>query len=220
MSRTTIHALPLVEVRRQPGGDGGDRLVFSTVQGDIPGRYHCVGGGLATRGVVWLPGTREGIDGPAHDLYATLAPELQALRVESLRIDYRRVNRLEECVRDALVACRWLTEERGLEQMVLVGHALGGVAAIIAGAAAEEVLAVAALSAPAAADEAVAGFAKPLFLGHGADDEIAPAAGAARLESRAAGEVTRSIYPGAGNDLDACRAALGADLMPWIGAQW
>ena len=219
VSRTTIPALPLVEVRRQPGGEGADRLVLATVQGDIPGRYHCVGGGVATRGVVWLPGTGEGLEGPARGLYAALARDLQARAVESLRIDYRRVNRVEECVRDALVACRWLSEERGLEHLVLVGHGLGGVAAILAAASAEEVRAVAALSPPATAEE-VAVTTKPLFLGHGGEDVIAPAPGASRSESRSAAAVTRRIYPGAGNDLDACREALAVDLLAWLDEQW
>lgn len=216
MSRSTVYGLPLVGVRRQPGGEDGDPLIFSTVQGDIAGRYHPVSGGMAVRGVVWLPGTGNGIAGPAHGLYRTLAQECQAQGIESLRIDYRRVNRLEECVRDALVATYWLTRERGIERIALVGHAIGGSAAIIAGVAADEVRMVAALAAPATAAQAVAALGKPLFLGHGADDEVVPATASLRLEQRAPGDVTCRIYPGALHDLDHCRDALSADLIGWL----
>jgi len=216
VSRTTAYELPLVDVERKPGGAGGDPLAFRTIRGDIVGRYHPVGGGLATRAVVLIPGLAGGLGGPAHGLYETLASDLRAAGVEALRLDYRRVSKLEECVRDAVVGTHWLARERGIERIAVLGHGFGGAVAITAGVAADEVAAVAALSAPIAGTEAVAWLGKPLFLGHGEQDEVEPSNAVERLADRAAGEVTCRIYPGARHDLGECRTEVAADLMAWI----
>lgn len=215
--RSFASELPLIAVCRQRGTKAGDPIVFQTTQGDIAGRYHSVAGGLATRAVVWLSGSGGGFEGPAHGLYAALALELQIMGIESLRLEYRRSTRQDECVRDALVGAHWLTRERGIERLALVGHAFGSAVAITAGAASEKVSAVAALASPTV--EAVARLGKPLFLGHGADDQVQPAADCLRLEQRAAGDVTCRIYPGAQHNLDECRDALSADLVGWLDEQ-
>jgi len=216
VSRSTAYELPLVDVLRQSGTAAGDPTVFQTVSGEISARYHPVAGGLATRAVVWLPGCGGGLDGPAHGLYRQLAMELQTLGIESLRIDYRRINRIEECVRDCLVGVHWLSRERGIDRIAVVGYSFGAAVALTAGVAARAVNAVAALAAPTGGFESVDRLAKPLFLGHGELDDVVPAATTLLNEERAAGDVVCRIYPGGHHDLEECRDTLSADLMTWL----
>lgn len=216
MTRSTAYELPLVDVVRRAGGVTGDPVVFRTISGDIVARYHPIAGGLATRGAVLVPGVGGGLDGPAPGFYAEVAEALGARGIEALRLDYRRVNRLEECVRDALVGAHWLSRERGIDQVALIGHSFGGAVAITAGVAGDEVGAVAALASQAAGAEAVTWLGKPLFLAHGDADEVLPVACSLRLAQRANGEVACRIYPGAHHALAECRGELIRDLATWL----
>jgi dienelactone hydrolase len=218
VARSTLFALPLVEVLRHPAADdGGDRVIFQTVRGGISARLHPVPGGSSEQAVVWLPGAERVADPAVEAFFMEGARELVGRGIESVRLAYRRPNRLDECVRDALVVAEWLSSERGIERIVLVGHGFGGAVAVTAGVASPVVSAVAALAAESAGTETVDQLDKPLFLAHGDADPVVPVACTNRLAQRAAGEVTCRVYPG-GHDLAAARPRVLADLAAWLGA--
>lgn len=214
MQRAAAYELPLVDVVRGRGDDEGDPLIFETVRGHINARYHAVRGGGADRGVIWLPGADGGLGGPS-GLYPELARRLLAQGIESLRLGWRRPNRIEEGVRDALVGVHWLVRERGLDRLAVVGHAFGGAVAIRAGVIAPEVVAVATLAAHTSGIDPAA-LTKPLFVAQGEADPALPTACARWLAMHAGAGAECRIYSAAGHDLAAARQAVAADLVEWL----
>lgn len=114
-----------------------------------------------------------GFDGPAEALYPTLADDLTARGIGTLRLDFRIhrfPNDVDEGVHDLLAGLAWL-EERGVEVAGLAGHSFGGAVVIEAAAQAPSVGAVVTLATQTAGAQRVALVApRPLLLIHGLDD--------------------------------------------------
>jgi alpha-beta hydrolase superfamily lysophospholipase len=157
--------LKLVGAERVPEGKGMERLRLMTDSGGIICCLHPGTEGDAA--VLWVFGAGGGRGGPAGGLYPRLAQRLRSRGVLSLELAWRQPARLTPCVADLLAGVDWLMGQ-GRLRVALVGHSFGGAVVITAGAAREEVVAVAALSSQTEGTElAVALAARPLLLMHG-----------------------------------------------------
>jgi uncharacterized protein len=144
----------------------------------------------ATAGVVMVGGGDGGLDGPAEALYPTLAEDLAALGIATLRVDFRIhqfPGDIEEGVHDLLVGVDALLA-RGIEGIGVLGHSFGGAVVIEAAARQPRIASVVTLATQTAGAERVASVApRPLLLVHGlADDRLKPA-------------LSRQLYRLAGN---------------------
>ena len=107
------------------------RIALPTPHGTVAGLLHPV---EAARGAaIMVGGSRGGVWGPA-GIYAPLANRLQAAGLAALRLNYRRPNRLADCVADVGAAIAML-ERQGVARVVLVGWSFGGAVVIGAGVA-------------------------------------------------------------------------------------
>ena len=206
--------LRLRGAEREPDGEGMERLRLLTDGGEIACRLHPAMEGDAA--VLWVFGAGGGLGGPAGGLYPRLAQRLRSRGVLSLELAWRQPARMAPCVADLLAGLDWLVGQ-GRRRVALVGHSFGGAVVITAGAAREEVVAVAALSSQTAGTELAGALApRPLLLVHGLADEVLPAACSRDIHRRAAEPKEIILYPGCGHGLDECRDALDRDLFDWL----
>jgi alpha-beta hydrolase superfamily lysophospholipase len=213
VSHPVEHDPGVVGIEQGPVRDGVGQLMLHTRRGPIACRFHP---GRGREAVVWVGGVGGGLDGPAGGLFPRLAARLASSGLASLRVDYRRPTELRECVHDARAAIRHLPD-RGLDRLALVGHSAGGAVVIAAGARSPEVLAVAALSSQTyGTQDAPRLSPRPLFLAHGAADEILPAACSQEIFARALEPKQLRVYPGCRHGLEECRDALDDDLSRFL----
>ena len=206
--------LELLGAEREPEDEGTERLRLMTNGGEILCRLHPAAAGDAA--VLWVFGAGGGLGGPAGGLYSRLGQRLRRSDVLSLELAWRQPARMAPCVADAMAGLDWLVAQ-GRRRVVLVGHSFGGAVVIAAGAAREEVVAVAALSSQTAGTERAGALApRPLLLVHGLADEILPAACSRDIHRRAAEPKEIILYPGCRHGLDECRDALDRDLLAWL----
>src|SRR3990170_8540275 len=177
-----------------------------------PGRP---GGGA----VIWVGGTDGGFDGPADRIYATLAKDLLAEGVGSLRLHYRVLRvpgPLEECVFDVLAGVSFLSRP-GAGRIGLVGHSFGGAVVITAAAPCSEVSAVVTLSTQSAGTALAPKVApRPLLLVHGEEDRRLPPACSRYVYDLAAEPKELVILPGARHSLRQRRQELRELLVRWL----
>jgi pimeloyl-ACP methyl ester carboxylesterase len=157
-------------------------LRLDSGRGPVSACYHPAPEGAPV--VIMVGGGDGGLDGPA-GLYPLLVPDLEAIGVGALRVDFR-VHQfpgpLEEGVHDVLVALEYLAT-LGIERCGLLGHSFGGAVVIEAAIEAREdatsapraphteVASVATLASQTAGAQRVAQVAPvPLLLVHGLDD--------------------------------------------------
>ena len=203
--------LDLLGVEREPEGDGVERLRLMTDGGEILCRLHDVGAGDAA--VLWVFGAGGGLGGPAGGLYSRLGQRLRRRDMLSMELAWREPARMAPCVADVMAGLDWLAAQ-GRRRIALVGHSFGGAVVIAAGAAREEVVAVAALSSQTAGTELAKSLApRPLLLVHGLADEILPAACSRDIHRRAAEPKEIILYPDCRHGLDECRDTLDRDLF-------
>jgi dienelactone hydrolase len=206
--------LTLRDVARTTSPDGTERVILSTDRGDVECRLQLAARGEAA--VVWVFGTGGGLGGPAHGVYTRVGRRLLGADVTSLEVAYRRPGDLAQCVLDTLLGVAYLGT-LGRTRVVLVGHSFGGAVVITAGAASEQVIAVAALSSQSAGTAAVATLSpRPLLLAHGEADEVLAPACSRDIYSRARDPRRLILYPGCRHGLDQCEAELDRDLESWI----
>jgi alpha/beta superfamily hydrolase len=123
--------------------------------------------------VLMLSGAVGGTNGPS-GIYEELALRLQSDGITALRLKYRGVGRVDECVLDALAAIEAL-KIQGVQRVVLIGWSFGGAVAITAGAANEMVVGVVTIASQKHRTEAIAQLPpKSLLLIHGTADAIIP----------------------------------------------
>lgn len=189
-------------------------VTLHTSRGDIQALLHPGEHGRAA--VIWAGGANGDMNGPAGGLFADLAGDLAPLGISSLRLRYRQPHHFYECVLDVLAGVSFL-RGLGADGVVLVGHAQGGAAAIMAGVLSDQVKAVAALAPQGFGTHLVHQLApRPLLLIHGENDEICrPEISAAIF--RDAGEPKQLVgLPGASHSFIECRQDLTLILSDWI----
>ncbi|HEY8614616.1 alpha/beta hydrolase [Phenylobacterium sp.] len=208
-----MDALPFRAEGAAPEAEGVYPLRLLTEQGELSGRLHACPGDTA---ILWVFGSGGGLGGPAGGLYDRLAEVLRPGGIASLELDYRRPGRLGPCVADVLTGIEHLAA-LGKTRVVLVGHSFGGAVVITAGAASEQVIAVAALSSQTAGTEAVGALSpRPVLFAHGEADEVLPPRCSLDLHRRAREPKQLTLYPGCRHGLDQCRDALDRDLTAWL----
>lgn len=195
-------------------GETGVPLTLHTTRGDISVAFHQSPEPHA--GVVWVWGARGGLDGPADGIYATLAGELLAEGITSLRLDYRQPRVLMESVMDTLAGVSFL-KGLGYTSVALVGHSFGGAVVITAAPFSEQVRAVVALSSQTyGAQNARLVSPRPLLLVHGEDDSRLPAQCSRAIYLWAGEPKELVVYPGAGHGLRECKDELHDLLKRWL----
>ncbi|MGE0127386.1 MAG: alpha/beta hydrolase [Blastocatellales bacterium] len=169
-----------------------------TPQGVIKGLLHKAEG---ARGAVVMVGDAEGgLDGPA-GLYESLAARLQKAGISALRIDYRILNDLPECIYDVLAGIEAMRQQ-DVERIALLGWSFGGAVVITAGVASDLVVGVATVACQAFGAEAVSDlWPKSLLLIHGTDDQTTPDYCSRELYARAHEPKELALYPEDDHDL-------------------
>ena len=123
--------------------------------------------------VAMVGGGDGGLDGPAEAIYPTLAGDLAAHGIASLRVDFRIhqfPGDLDEGVHDLLEGVRFLLAD-GVERIGVLGHSFGGAVVIDAAAQHHGIDSVVTLATQTAGAQRVADIApRPLLLVHGLDD--------------------------------------------------
>lgn len=211
------YELALRSVAVAPVEDGSFRVILQTSRGDIAGQLRACEGGTAA--VILVGGTRGGLDGPAHGIYAWLSDDLALHGLSSLRLHYRQPGEFEECVLDVLAGTSFL-KGIGAEKIALVGHSFGGAVVIKAGQLAERVVAVAALSSQLYGTTAVSALApRALLLVHGLDDQVLEASASEIIFERAKEPKRIELFAGAGHALNECSEELRRLLREWLPSQ-
>lgn len=98
-------------------------MLLQTSRGDIQGILTLCQGQPGA--VLWLAGRGPSLNGPAGGIYADLSQELRLVGVSSFRMGYRDPLSFPEDVLDALVCLSFL-KGIGANEVVVVGHGLGG----------------------------------------------------------------------------------------------
>lgn len=164
----------LPRIQRQALGDGAPTHIFRLVAGDhaVVVAYHAAPAAKAA--ILWLSGADGGLDGPFDGFYERLAVRLQGHGLTSLRLEYRKPMDLDESVRDALLALRFLAEH-GLCNVGVVGFSFGGAVAIEAAALRPQVRAVVLLASQGLGTDRVDEIApRPLLVVYPVGDEVVP----------------------------------------------
>ena len=173
-------------------------------------------------GVVFVGGTDGGFDGPASGIYATLAADLLADGVSSLRLDFRlhvAPGDVEEGTHDILAGVAFL-KQRGAGRIGLVGHSYGGAVVINAAALSRDVDAVVTLSTQTAGTALAPRIApKPLLLVHGELDRRLPPACSRYVYERAGEPKELVVLQGAKHSLRQRREELRQLVREWLVAR-
>lgn len=171
----------------------------------------------ARSGVIWVGGVGGGWDTPARDLYPTLAAEFQEQGIASLRVRYRAPTNLSDCVQDVLAGIDYLTS-RGIEQMALAGHSLGGAVVIQTAARSESVRTVVTLSTQSYGALQAADLAPrcSILLIHGAEDPILPQVCSEQVYGLAGEPKRLVILEGADHVLESAAAEVHHLVRDWL----
>jgi len=205
--------LELIEVISLPLDSDRVSVILSTSNGDIKGILHPIEG---ASGVIWVCGALGGLDGPSFGIFATLSQKLTSKGISSLRLDYRFPGDFDDCVLDVLVGIHFL-EQKGMDNIALVGHSFGGAVVIMAGTMSPKVKAVVGLSSQTAgAQRADALAPRPLLLIHGERDRNLPARCSQDIYDWANEPKELVIYQGSGHFLRECQQELHDLLEGWL----
>jgi alpha/beta superfamily hydrolase len=198
---------------------GGRPVRIETKRGPVSCLYHegAAGGGA----VIWVGGTDGGFDGPASGIYATLAGDLLAESISSLRLDFRlhrAPGDVAEGAHDVLAGIRFL-DGHDAGPIALVGHSFGGAVVIAAAALSRRASAVVTLSTQTAGTE-LAPEVSPaaLLLIHGELDRRLPPDCSRYVYSRAREPKELVILAGAKHSLRQRRDELRTLLRQWLKA--
>jgi len=214
MQQKEIVKLELLEIERDAAVDGVEPVRLRTNDGVILCRFHSTVG--SDSAVLWVSGSRGGLDGPAGGLYERLAGHLVPDHIASLQLDYRKPGQLIDCVLDVLLGIGFLRNQ-GARRITLIGHSFGGSVVINAAVASPAVVAVAALSSQMlGADDIGQLSPRPVLLIHGESDEVRSDIGSRQLYELAGEPKELILYPGCGHALDECREEIDRDLLRWL----
>ncbi len=205
-----VPRLDLVGVRSQAFGSGQEYVFLETGSGGVEGVFRPA---ESKCGVIWVSGARGGVDGPSFGVFTALS---YRLGVNSLRLHYRFPGDFEECVADVLLGVEFL-EERGVEDVALVGHSFGGAVVIMSGALCERVKAVVGLSSQTLGAQRVGELSpRPLLLVHGERDRNLPVE-CSNIIYQNAGEPKELVtLEGCGHFLRECSQEVHDLLRDWL----
>jgi alpha/beta superfamily hydrolase len=159
--------LKIIDINSKKQGKNQEQVVINTSDGNIECIFHDAG---SKRGIIWLCGALGGFDGPSFGIFKILSERMVEDDFSSLRLHYRYPGDFEECVLDVLMGVDFL-KQRGVNEVVLVGHSFGGAVAIQAGTMSKEIKAVVGLASQTYGAQLVAKLApRPLLLIHGERD--------------------------------------------------
>lgn len=192
-------------------------LLLDTTAGSIETRLYEAPG--ATSAILWLGDMKGGFDSPADKLYDRLAEQFQALKVISLRMQYRNPGDHAQIGLDALVGA-FLLQQQGVERLIVVGHGMGALGAVQAGLAFPFVTGVAVLAPhPVAAEGAERLSPTPLLVLHGTEDQLVPTSASRALLDKVGEPKRIHYYQKAGHDLVEAKDAVSEDLTDWLKEQ-
>ena len=214
MQQKELVKLELLEIRQEDAVNGVEEVQLLTNAGTIPCLYHVVSNSAAA--VLWVFGSRGGLDGPAGGMYKRLSEELAGCEIASLRLDYRKPGHLIDCVLDVLLGIGFL-RSRGHRRITLVGYSFGGAVVINAAVSSPAVAAVAALSSQLQGADDIAELSpRPVLLLHGSSDRVRSEIGSRQLYDLAGDPKDLLVYEGCGHNLDECREQVDKDLFEWL----
>lgn len=215
MTRPTTFEMRIDDFELGTEREGYRPVRARTSRGDLHFRWYPAAG--ATRAVVFFGGVGGGWDTPAEHLYPTLAQELVATGLSSLRVRFRHPGRLEECVLDVLAGIGFVSGE-GIEQVAVVGHSFGGAVAIQAGVQSDRVRTVVTIATQSYGAECVDVLpaTTSLLLLHGTDDPVLPPFCSEHLAELAHEPKRLVIFEGAGHCLDEVASDVRAVVREWL----
>jgi pimeloyl-ACP methyl ester carboxylesterase len=209
------YEIEIFEVRQGSAEGSYYPLTFVTSRGEVGCQYYAVPN--ASKAVIWVGGVGGGFDSPANQLYPRLAHDLQAEGIASLRVCYRRITELEECVLDVLAGLDWLANG-GVERLALVGHSLGGAVVIQAGTASDRVRGVVTLATQSYGADAVMELRPQcgILLVHGRDDQVLSLQSSEFVFQMAHEPRKLVLYDGAGHGLDEVAVEVERVVYAWL----
>ena len=188
-------------------------IVLTTSNGEIECLYHHAEG---TSGVVWVCGALGGLDGPSSGIFSTLSQKLQKEGISSLRLNYRSPGDFDQCVLDVLVGVDFF-QQKGVNNVALVGHSFGGAVVIMAGTMSPQVKAVVALSSQTFGAQRAAELSpRHLLLVHGEEDRNLSVDCSLNIYQWAREPKELVTYQGAGHSLRECHQELDDLLKGWL----
>ena len=205
--------LELIDVQSLPLGSDRAHVILTTSDGEIECVFRPAEG---AGGVIWVCGALGGFDGPSFGIFATLSQTLQREGISSLRLNYRFPGDFDQCVLDVLVGVRFL-QQKGVDNIALVGHSFGGAVVIMAGTMSPQVKAVVGLSSQTFGAQRVNGLSpRPLLLIHGERDQNLSVRCSENIYEWANQPKELVIYKGCGHFLRECHQELHDLLKDWL----
>ena len=205
--------LELIEMQSLPLDSDRAHVILTTSGGEIEGIFHPAEG---DSGVIWVCGALGGFDGPSFGIFATLSQALQNEGISSLQLNYRFPGDFDQCVLDVLMGVHFL-QQKGVDNVALVGHSFGGAVVIMAGTLSPQVKAVAGLSSQTFGAHWVDELSpRPLLLIHGERDRNLPARCSRDIHEHAKEPKELVIYKGCGHFLRECHQELNDLLKGWL----
>lgn len=203
----------LISVQSLPLGSNRSHVILTTTQGEIEGVFHPAEG---PSGIIWVCGALGGFDGPSFGIFRVLGEQLTSEGISSLRLNYRFPGDFDLCVLDVLVGIDFL-QQKGMDNVALVGHSFGGAVAIMAGTMSPRVKAVAGLSSQTFGAQWVGELSpRPLLLIHGERDRNLPVHCSQYIYQWAQEPKELVIYQGCGHFLRECKEELHDLLREWL----
>lgn len=198
-------SLELLDIKTNQIGDDLFNVKLVTSQGSSKALLHHRPGDVG--GTVLVGGAGGGLDGPA-SIYGDLAPRLLRHGISSLRLDYRRNNRLIDCVLDTMLGVEFLAQLQA-DSVGLVGWSFGGAVVIEAGVLSDGVHAVVTIASQTYGTDAVDELSpKALLILHGTADPTLPPACSQDIFERAREPKELVLYEGANHGIDERRTEM------------
>lgn len=208
-----IPELKLLEVQSRPFGSGQEYLFLKARSGDLEGIFRP---SETSSAVIWISGARGGFDGPSFGIFVTLSYKLASMGINSLRLHYRFPGDFVPCVSDVLLGINFL-QQRGIDNIALVGHSFGGAVAIMSGTMSKQVKAVVGLSSQSFGAHRVGDLSpRPLLLIHGERDRNLPVHSSQAIYNNAKEPKELITYKGCGHFLRECHQELHDLLINWL----
>jgi alpha/beta superfamily hydrolase len=205
--------IDITGVKTRPFGSKQNYVVLNTVNGAIEGLFHP---SKSRNGILWISGARGGIDGPSFGIFTVLSYKLVTEGITSFRLHYRFPGNFKPCISDVLLGIHFL-QERGVDNVVLVGHSFGGAVAIMAGTLSLQVKAVVGLSSQTYGAHQVKKLSpRPLLLIHGERDQNLSVDCSKYIYKNAKEPKELVIYKGCGHFLRECQQELHDLLKSWL----